>query len=178
MNRKTLRATLAPADPAERRQSARWRVELIVTAEQDAGRAEVIIRNLSERGLMLESIRPLELGETLAVELPESEPVEARVVWAEGTSYGCEFTEEISSAAVSAALLRAPLAGPEYSAGAPQLREFEVGRNPTVEELADWKRRFAEAPETRDFRIIAYKQRGGGILVAVAGIPENTPANG
>ena len=176
MTKKTLRATLAPSDPAERRQAARWRVELIVTAEQDDSRAEVIVRNLSERGLMLESVRPLELGERLNVELPDSEPVEARVVWAEGTSYGCEFVEDIPTASVSAALLRAPLAGPGYTASAPVLREFDVGRSPSVEELAEWKRRFAEHPDTCDYRIIAYKQRSGGHLVAIAGIPENDAA--
>lgn len=67
-----------------------------------------LIRNLSERGLLIETAADLAIGDTLHVDLPEAGVAEARIVWRDGSFFGCEFLTPVSKAAVSAALLLAP----------------------------------------------------------------------
>src|SRR5688500_19035549 len=69
------------------------------------GAAAVRVHDVPATGLLLESAVPLEVGETLAVDLPEAGLVRADVVWASGEFCGCQFAAPISSAALSAALL-------------------------------------------------------------------------
>jgi hypothetical protein len=68
----------------------------------------VVVRNLSERGLLIETVADLEVGETIHVELPKAGASPARVVWTDGSFFGCEFISPVSKASVSAALLLAP----------------------------------------------------------------------
>jgi hypothetical protein len=74
-----------------------------------AGEAEqVLIHNLSTTGLLFESELDLDLGDQIAVELPEVGTVPAEVVWCGDSFYGCEFASPIVAAAVSASRLRSP----------------------------------------------------------------------
>ena len=83
------------------------RLEVSTSSSQDA--TEALIHNLSETGLLLETSAELEVGEALQVELPQAGTTTAIVVWARGSFAGCEFAKRVSKAAVSAALLRAPV---------------------------------------------------------------------
>ncbi|RST29432.1 PilZ domain-containing protein [Sphingomonas ginkgonis] len=69
---------------------------------------EILIRDLSPTGLLIETARELTIGETLVVDIPERGPSEARVVWSSGRFFGCEFRQSITSAAISAAVLQSP----------------------------------------------------------------------
>jgi len=93
---------------ANRRGAARrsLKLEVHATSSRDATRA--LIRDLSVRGLLIETTADLAVGETIHVALPEAGATEARIVWATGAFFGCEFASPISKAAVSAALLLAP----------------------------------------------------------------------
>ena len=93
----------------ERRASARRALKLDVqsAAAAQAG-AQVTIHDLSLTGVLLETSAPLTSSETFEVDLPHAGKVEAAVVWNSGEFYGCEFKEPISTAALSAALLRSP----------------------------------------------------------------------
>lgn len=82
-------------------------LEVRASSPRDAGNA--LIRNLSERGLLLETAAELAIGETIHVDLPEAGASEARIVWRDGPFFGCEFLTPVSRAAVSAALLLAPI---------------------------------------------------------------------
>ena len=67
---------------------------------------EVLIHNLSELGLLIETDAELSRGEKITVELPELPERDAQVVWSSDRLFGCEFDRPISKAAVSAAQLR------------------------------------------------------------------------
>ena len=76
------------------------------------GGASATVRNLSETGLLIESPDTLEVGDRVSLDLPAAGLAEARVIWARGQFYGCEFARPVSRAVVSAALLRAPIEEP------------------------------------------------------------------
>ena len=68
--------------------------------------AEVTIHDLSVTGLLLETSAELTRGEELDVYLPEAGATRARVIWSSGHYFGCQFDRPISSAVMSAAVLR------------------------------------------------------------------------
>ena len=74
---------------------------------------EVIIHDMSHTGLLLETTALLTERQALDVELPEVGIVQANVVWRSSRFVGCRFATPVSQAAVSAALLRNPIAPPE-----------------------------------------------------------------
>ena len=76
-----------------------------------AGATPVVIHDLSEEGLLIESPVPLAEGEVLEVVIPGPLTAQAEVSWMSGHFFGCRFNERISTAAVSAALLRSPVQG-------------------------------------------------------------------
>jgi transcriptional regulator with XRE-family HTH domain len=89
-----------------------------------AGEAtDVLIHNISATGLLFESAAELAPGEAIEIELPESGPVVAGIVWASGRLYGCQFEAPVSSADLSAAALRSAVE-----------QEVELVRAPVPEE--------------------------------------------
>ena len=70
------------------------------------GATEVLIHNISVSGLLLESEAALAPGEEIAIELPHAGTTAARVIWASGRLYGCEFDVALSAGALSAVELR------------------------------------------------------------------------
>ena len=66
----------------------------------------VLIHNISATGLLLEARVGLSVGERIGIDLPQAGETTAKVVWASGRLFGCEFAAPISSAALSAAQLR------------------------------------------------------------------------
>lgn len=121
-----LKAHLDPRDNAdtdERRDPRRHL--LLETSGAAAGgeEANVVVHNVSAGGMLIETSLPLDRGEILLVELPQAGGVAARVVWASGILFGCQFEEALSPAALSAVELRAsaPLP-PEIGLPAPRRR--------------------------------------------------------
>jgi hypothetical protein len=76
------------------------------------GPPDVLILNLSLSGVLIDTAANLVVGETIQIELPEAGACPARIVWTEGNFFGCEFISPVSKAAVSAALLLAPVDRP------------------------------------------------------------------
>lgn len=104
---------LAHFDPAgesaERRGPQRRKLRLeAAAAAASAIEEQVTIHDLSEEGMLLECSATLQQGEQLDLVIPEAGAAEAIVVWTSGHFYGCKFREPLSTAAVSAALLRSP----------------------------------------------------------------------
>ncbi len=95
------------ANPFERR----WRVRRNVNIDLPrAGPAQgATVRNLSENGLLLESMTPLQVGSTISIDFPESGGCTAEVVWQKGYMHGCRFFFPLSRSAVSAAALWSPI---------------------------------------------------------------------
>ena len=104
-------AALAFIEPRDRirsrRSSPRRRLNLEVTgAVPDGPAAEVIIHEISPTGLLVETLAELAYGEELDVCLPQAGRTRAKVIWNRGQYFGCQFKQPISSAALSAAMLR------------------------------------------------------------------------
>lgn len=93
---------------AERRDALRRTLRLVAEVSYSEDSARVLILNLSEAGVLIETAAVLVVGESFELELPEAGTVVARVKWQRGSEYGCEFDAPVPRAAVSAALLRSP----------------------------------------------------------------------
>jgi hypothetical protein len=79
----------------------------------------VLVHEISRSGLLIEIHGQLAVGTTLNVDLPECGLRAANVVWIRGRFCGCELTEPLSQAALSAAVLRSVAFRPlEGGAGA------------------------------------------------------------
>jgi hypothetical protein len=109
------------AKQADRRGAARRTLNLQVHSQYLEADALVLIHNLSRNGLLIETMAPLEPGETIEVQLPEAGTTRARIVRSDGDYHGCRFISPISKAAVSAALLKSPSASYSNPLPAPQL---------------------------------------------------------
>jgi len=97
------------------RSAVRRRLRLGVSASASGDVAMALILNLSETGLLIETLVELAVGETLRIEFPDAIAATARVIWTEGYLAGCEFVEPVSTGAVSAALLMSSITGADAS---------------------------------------------------------------
>lgn len=70
----------------------------------------VIVHNISETGMLIECAAELAVDDRLDLDLPHAGVVNARLIWASGQFYGCQFDVPISSGALSAAQLQSTLA--------------------------------------------------------------------
>lgn len=86
-----------------------------LTASGDAAR--VLVHNISASGLLLESEVALEPNERIDVDLPQAGTIPARVIWASGSYYGCQFEAAISTAVLSATQLRSEASSSAAAAG-------------------------------------------------------------
>lgn len=75
-------------------------------ALESGEKTSVVIHNLSETGLLMESRTELEIEEAIDLELPEAGPIRATVIWASGALYGCSFDRQLSPFELGAAQLR------------------------------------------------------------------------
>ena len=114
----------------ERRASRRRKLQLHAEGvSASSAQTEVIIHDLSEDGLLVESPIALTEGEMLEVVILEAGTVQAEVAWSSERFFGCRFNRPISTAAVSAALLRSPSgdkAAPNTAAVEKALVELEA----------------------------------------------------
>lgn len=116
------------------------------TASGDS--ASVTVHNISQTGLLLDSDAELAVGDTIELDLPEAEIVEARVVWTSGRFAGCQFLVPLSSAALSAAQLRGAVEGEQS--------DFESERS-----SQPFPRRLAELRKARGLTLAAIAQALG-----------------
>jgi hypothetical protein len=101
---------------ANRRGAVRRTLKLEVDSAGEASGTKVLIHNISEGGMLIETEARLSVGETFDLDLPNAGRTEARVVRSDGHYFGCRFVGGISTGSVSAALLRSPAGWP----GAPE----------------------------------------------------------
>jgi transcriptional regulator with XRE-family HTH domain len=112
-----LRATAEKDEPVtinarfesdDRRTGARRTLHLGVDGVFDQGRTgAATVRDLSLTGLLLETSETLVIGDRFALDLPEAGALDVEVVWSGAPLFGCRFDTPLSSAALSAAQLRA-----------------------------------------------------------------------
>lgn len=95
------------ADPAGARREPRRKLWLEAQGALVSGSAaKVLVHNISATGLLLESPVSLALDEKIGIELPHAGAMWAKVIWASGNLFGCQFETPISPATLSAAQLR------------------------------------------------------------------------
>lgn len=114
-------AVSAHLQPAKTRRTSSRRALSLGASGRLKGSAEanVMVRNISEIGLLLETALDMSIGEGLTIDLPEAGAVDAIIMWRSGQLYGCAFEQALSSAALAAAHLKSDLIdrGPDSAAG-------------------------------------------------------------
>lgn len=105
-------------DGLQRRSTQRRSLELSTVANStEAGETRVLVRDISPGGILIEAEAPaLCVDDSLEVHLPDLGVAHARVVWTSGRFSGCEFSDSISTSAISAALLKAKPPSPKEHA--------------------------------------------------------------
>ncbi len=111
---------------SNRRNSARRRLRLEVIATADHGPTNTVLHDLSNSGFLLETRGNLSPGDELRMDLPEARGRPAIVVWRSGQLYGCALHEPVSSAALSAALLKAGPHAPPPPSAEPELLQDNI----------------------------------------------------
>ncbi len=97
----------APAESVGKNRSNRRHLLLeVVGALASGGDAAVVIHNVSASGLLLETQTLLRESERLEIDLPDAGPTSARVIWASGSFYGCQFDAPLPLGLLSALELR------------------------------------------------------------------------
>lgn len=90
-----------------RRRTARRSLVLdSVVQKGEAEVSEILIQNLSQTGLLMESRSAFAVGEIFYLHLPEIGATPAQVRWNDAHHYGCEFLTPVSKAVLSAAVLK------------------------------------------------------------------------
>src|SRR5690242_9872879 len=81
------------------RSVARRRLQLNAPGTTGSGGTNnVLIHDISESGVLLQTSAPLAIGERLQIELPHAGLTSAKVVWQSGQLRGCQFERLISNA--------------------------------------------------------------------------------
>jgi transcriptional regulator with XRE-family HTH domain len=141
-----VRGKLIVSPEGGKRGAARQTLRIIAPGVTNDGPEAVNIVNLSATGMLIESTASLSIGQSLRVELPHAGTSSATVVWSSGNFIGCRFQKPLSSAALSAALLksepaRLPIADNESVDGRElpfsiQLRRLRELQRLSLEEVA------------------------------------------
>lgn len=120
-------------------------LRLQVAGVSASGETEVVtIHNISEDGLLIETVAPLNPNELFEVDLPHSGGAVAKVVWTRDRFSGCRFEPPISIATLSAASLRSAVTpmiatedrSPSEGLGS-RLRQLRKAKGLTQEALAE-----------------------------------------
>lgn len=104
----------APLSRADRRRSRRRVISFGLDVAGSEAESPLLILDVSEAGMQIQTTAELGIGESVIVELPEAGSVEAKVRWRTRDRYGARFAAPISQAAISAIQLASP-ARPNYA---------------------------------------------------------------
>lgn len=101
---------LPSAPGADKRIDARRKLSLLASGlRHDGTDIEVQIHNISGTGLLLESDVKLAAGDRIEIELPHAGDITAKVIWASGRLFGCQFEGPVSPATLSAVELKSAI---------------------------------------------------------------------
>lgn len=142
-----------PSD-GERRSETRRHLLFATTARGDGGESQpVLVRDISARGLLLESEEGTTLDQTIMVALPEAGEVIAHVIWQGDKLAGCRLDHHLSQATIDAVRTKgeaahaeltedsedavAPLPRTTARTLAARLKQLRMARDLTRAELAE-----------------------------------------
>jgi len=134
----------------ERRSEARRHLLFATTARGDNGESQpVLVRDISARGLLLETEEGVTLDPVIAIGLPEAGDVEAHVIWQGDKLAGCRLDTHLSQPTIDAVRAKGEAAHaeqPEADAPLPRsaartlaarLKQLRLARDLTRAELAE-----------------------------------------
>lgn len=134
----------------ERRSEARRHLLFATGARGEDGESQpVLVRDISARGLLLETEEGVTLDQTIAVNLPEAGDVDAHVIWQGDKLAGCRLDTHLSQATIDAVRAKGEAAHeeqPPTDAPAPRtaartlaarLKQLRISRDLTRAELAE-----------------------------------------
>lgn len=137
---------------SERRSEARRHLLFATTARGSDGETQpVLVRDISARGLLLETEEGVTLDQTILVGLPEAGDVEAHIIWQGDKLAGCRLDHHLSQATIDAVRATGEAAHaqqPEEAGDAPiprsaartlaaRLKQLRLARDMTRAELAE-----------------------------------------
>jgi transcriptional regulator with XRE-family HTH domain len=142
-----------PGD-GERRSEARRNLLFPTTARGQNGESQpVLVRDISARGLLLETEEGVRLDRVVTVNLPEAGDVEANVIWQGDKLAGCRLDHHLSQASIDAVRAKgeaahaaqteesedsaAPLPRTAVRTLAARLKQLRIERELTRAELAE-----------------------------------------
>lgn len=126
---------LPSAPGADKRIDARRKLSLLASGlRHDGTDIEVQIHNISGTGLLLESDVKLVAGDRIEIELPHAGDITAKVIWASGRLFGCQFEGPVSPATLSAVELKSAIDAPPAIEPAPTTHGDQV--EPVIDEAA------------------------------------------
>lgn len=96
-------------DSGERRAAPRRSVEHGTTLRLSGLPFDVVLHDLSETGVSIETAVPMPDGGTVTIGLPGVGRFEARLISRTGSRYGCRFAEPLSAAEAAAAFRTDPI---------------------------------------------------------------------
>jgi transcriptional regulator with XRE-family HTH domain len=114
---------------------------------------DVLVRNLSATGLLIETAAALQVGDEFEVDLPETPRAMAKVVWAGDSLFGCAFDRPLPDSAISAARLRSE---PE-SAFDKSPAESDIDIHEPAEK--HWGQRLRRLRQERGFSVVDFARR-------------------
>ena len=157
-------------DQAQRelRGGSRRRVRVNVNLAVETGSARVLVHDLSTTGLRIQTEADLSIGDTVSIEFPDIPPIEAYIVHGTRGIYGCEFVTPISQAAVSAAVLKSPIA--KDLSGS--MTEVPLGANLSQESLAQWFADFQLSNRDTGRVLAGFRNSADGQIVALIAEPD------
>lgn len=97
-----------PLSRTDRRRSRRRVISFGLDVSDENESLSLLILNVSETGMQIQTIAKLGIGERLSVELPEAGSVEAEIRWRSRDRYGARFTTSIPQSVISAIQLASP----------------------------------------------------------------------
>lgn len=174
-------AYFAPAAPgADARGSARRKISLFAQGTHgDGSGIDVLIHNISESGLLLESDAELGVGDRVEIDLPHTGEVAADIMWVSNRLAGCRFENPISSATLSAAQLRSAVtleadaenATPSGDAFAVRLQRLRIRAGLSQAEVAE--RMAVSAPSVSGWEKGRARPKHGRMaaLAEILGVP-------
>ena len=135
---------------SERRSEARRHLLFATTAVGDDGESQpVLVRDISARGLLLETEESVTLDPVVSVNLPEAGEVTAHIIWQGDKLAGCRLDDHLSQATIDAVRATGEAAHaeqPEADAPIPRtaartlaarLKQLRIARDLTRAELAE-----------------------------------------
>ncbi len=134
----------------ERRSETRRHLLFATTARGEDGESQpVLVRDISESGLLLETEEGAQLDKTISVLLPEAGEVAAQVIWQGDKLAGCRLHAHLSQPAIDAVRAKGEAAHAEQVANdaplqrtaaktlAARLKQLRMERDLTRAELAE-----------------------------------------